>query len=76
MGIWGRPKSDKDAGIYITCSKKTFLAWKEFVIYLMNEKKKNISYEEALIELLKYHPKGLELVKKYNLEKPKDSLWM
>jgi len=75
MGIWGRPKSSKDRGIYIKARLEVLLAWREFVNWLCMELKKNVSYEEALITLLRNHPKGFEILKKYKIIKDDNVLW-
>jgi len=75
MVIWGRPKTERDHGLYFRVRFEVLSAFKEFVNWLSHTKRKRICYEEALIELMKSHPKGLEILKKYKILKEKDVLW-
>jgi len=69
----GRPKSEKKRVLVIRCKDEVFLAFKELQLELM-KKKKSVSLEDVLVELLKYHPKGVELLAKYGI-RPSDTLW-
>lgn len=75
MGQWGRPRSGKDYVIYIMCRKEVFWIWKELENELIKKKRGRITYEDILLELLRFHPKGQELMKKYNLYVDKEYLW-
>jgi len=68
-----RPRTGKERVLTIRCRNEVFLALKELQLELM-KKKRSVSLEDVLIELLRYHPRGLELLSKYGI-KMEDSLW-
>jgi len=53
--------------IQIKCRKELYFAFQELKVIMSSEQKRNLTYEDVLIELMKLHPKGREILVKHGL---------